>query len=76
MDLGSLFFFFFFATLEVLESFGQLSGLRVNYEKTKAMWIGTYRHNHKIKVKVKDKDIQWPDKIKALGVWFTLDAGY
>ena len=26
-----------FATLEVLESFGQLSGLRLNYEKTKAM---------------------------------------
>ena len=55
-----------------MESFGQLSGLRVNYEKTKAMWIGTTRHNHKIKVK--DKDIEWPDKIKALGVWFTLDA--
>ena len=36
------------------------------------MWIGTTRHNHKIKVK--DKDIEWPDKIKALGVWFTLDA--
>ena len=26
----------FFATLEVLESFGQLSGLRVNYEKNKS----------------------------------------
>ena len=62
----------FFATLKVLESFGQLSGLRVNYEKTKAMWIGTYSHNHKIEVK--DKDIEWPDKIKALGVWLRLDA--
>ena len=38
--------------------------------KTKA--IGEYRHNHK--VEVKDKDIEWPDKIKALSVWFTLDA--
>ena len=55
-----------------MESFGQLSSLRVTYEKTKAMWIGTNRHNHKIEVK--DKDIEWPDKIKALGVWFTFDA--
>ena len=62
----------FFATLEVLESFGQLSGLRENYEKPKAMWIGTYRHNHRIKVE--DKDIEWPDKIKARSLWFTLDA--
>ena len=62
----------FFATLEVLESFGQLSGLRENYEKPKAMWIGTYRHNHRIKEE--DKDIEWPDKIKARSVWFTLDA--
>ena len=59
-------------SLKPQQSFCQLSGLRVNYEKTKAMWIGTNRHNHKIEVK--DKDIEWPDQIKALGVWFTLDA--
>ena len=49
-----------------------MSGLKVNYEKTKALWIGAYRHNDKIQVK--DKDIEWPDRIKALGVWFTLDV--
>ena len=57
----------FLESLKALERFGQLSGLRVNYEKTKAMWIGTSRYN--------DKNIEWPeDKVRALGVWFTLNS--
>ena len=39
----------------------------------KAFWIGTSRLNNKIKVK--NKNIKWAEeKVKALGVWFTLDA--
>ena len=63
----------FLASLAVLERFGQLCGLKINYDKTKAFWIGTSRLNNKIKVK--NKNIKWAEeKVKALGVWFTLDA--
>ena len=37
------------------------------------MWIGTSRYNDKIVVS--HRNIEWPeDKVKALGVWFTLDS--
>ena len=56
-------------------AFLQIRGIFLYFRAFKTelgLWIGTNRHNHK--TKVKDKDIEWPDKIKALGVWFTLDA--
>ena len=63
----------FLASLAVLERFGQLCGLKINYDKTKAFWIGTSRLNNKIKVK--NKNIKWAEeKVKALDVWFTLDV--
>ena len=37
------------------------------------MWIGTSRYNDKIIIS--HKNIEWPeDKVRALGVWFTLDS--
>ena len=45
-----------------------------SYKKhVKAFWSGTSRLNNKIKVK--NKNIKWAEeKVKALGVWFTLDV--
>ena len=63
----------FLKMLAALELFGHLSGLRVNYEKTKALWISASRLNNKIKVK--NKNNEWAgEKVKALGVWFALNV--
>ena len=43
--------------LNVLENFGNLSGLRLNSSKTKAMWLGPWRH-----CKETPFGFQWPEK--------------
>ena len=54
----------------LLDAFAQKSGLKVNYEKTEALWIGTHR-NRTDKLPIK-RNIKWPfQKTKALGVWFS-----
>ena len=54
--------------LQIIEWFGSLSGLKLNKKKTKAMWIGTMKHN-------KSKILQFKstkDPIKVLGAFFIL----
>ena len=52
-----------------LDSFGQLSGLRVNCEKTEVLWIGSKKG-----CALEKKSLKWTDgKVKALGVWFCTD---
>ena len=49
--------------LQIIEWFGSLSGLKLNKKKTKAMWIGTMKHN-------KSKILEYKstkDPIKVLG---------
>lgn len=56
----------------LLDSFAQLSGLRVNCEKTEVPWIGSKKGSHQIMCP--EKNLKWADgKVKALGVWFCMD---
>ena len=50
--------------------FAKLSGLKVNYEKTEALWIGSLK-NRTDKLAIK-QNIKWTfRKVKSLGVWFS-----
>ena len=57
-------------SLKLLDSFAELSGLNVNYEKTEALWIGSFRlQTRTIET---NKNILWSfHKVFALGVWFS-----
>jgi len=53
----------------LLDSFGQLSGLRVNCEKTEVLCIGSKTGSNQIMCP--EKNLTWANgKVKALGVWF------
>ena len=51
---------------EVIEVFGNASGLRVNENKTKLMWLGAYKRHAK-----SVRGIEATYKLKILGVWFS-----
>ena len=54
----------------LLNIFAKLSGLKVNYEKTEALWIGSFK-NRTDKLAI-NQNIRWSTrKIKSLGVWFS-----
>ena len=59
-------------SFSLLDSLASISGLRINYEKTEALWIGAMRFQRR-KIAAY-KNISWPfHKVKALGVWlFTI----
>ena len=60
----------FEATFDTVDTFGKVSGLMTNTEKTQAVWLGSKKHST-IKYMPHLK-IHWnPDKFKILGVWFT-----
>ena len=53
-------------SFSLLDSFASISGLRINYEKTEALWIGAMRFQ-KIAAY---QNISWPShKVKALRYW-------
>jgi len=55
----------------LLDIFAKLSGLKVNYEKTDALWIGSFK-NRTDKLAI-NQNIKWSmQKVKALGVWFSI----
>ena len=54
----------------LLNIFDKLSGLKVNYEKTEALWIGSFK-NRTDKLAI-NQNIRWSiRKVKSLGVWFS-----
>ena len=56
----------------ILEKFGEVSGLRVNCEKTEALWIGSKKGSNQMLCS--DKNLKWADsKVRALGVWFCVN---
>ena len=58
------------ASLLLIEAFGNISGLRLNNEKTEALWIGSKR-NCDLKL-CQEKKFKWQkEKVKALGVWLS-----
>ena len=57
----------------ILEKFGEVSGLRVNCEKTEALWIGSKKGSNQILCS--DKNLKWSDgKVKAIGAWVCIDC--
>ena len=60
------------AALNTLEIFGSLSGLKVNTEKTKIIWLGRKKHSRdKFEVK---QQLDWgTTKFKLLGLNFSVD---
>ena len=59
------------ATLNVLEIYGSISGLKINTEKTQIVWVGRNKGS-KVKLKV-DKELRWDcDNFPLLGINFTV----
>ena len=53
--------------IAVLDNFGDISGLKLNSSKTKALWLGSWRHR-----KDKPFGFQWPEKpIRVLGTFIS-----
>jgi len=60
----------FSGTLYLLDIFADISGLKVNYEKTEALWMGSLKNSNTIIPS--NKPITWAErKVYALGVWFS-----
>ena len=59
----------FLRSLYVLDAFACISGLKVNYEKTEALWIGASKSSNL--TFPSSKPITWAnEKVFALGEWF------
>ena len=59
--------------LKILESFEKVSGLRLNSKKTEVLWIGSCAG--KSEKLHPEKDFNWQNtKVKALGVWLSIDS--
>ena len=53
--------------IAVLDNFGDISGLKLNPSKTKALWLGSWRHKQD-----KPFGLHWPDKpIRVLGTFIS-----
>ena len=60
------------ASLKTLDDFYEVSGLKLNDKKTEALWIGVNSGNDGISIP--GRNFKWPKyKVKALGVWFSID---
>ena len=56
-------------SLYILERFGEISGLKVNCEKTEILWIGSLKRSNQILCP--DKNLAWASgKVKAWGFGF------
>ena len=61
---------YFSRTLYLVDVFAVISRLKVNYEKTEALWIGSLKNSNTIIPS--SKPITWAKrKVYALGVWFS-----
>ena len=60
----------FTSSLQVLDDFSKMSGLKLNDKKTEVLWIGANEGSGVILCP--EKDFKWvKKKVKALGVWFS-----
>ena len=59
-------------SLQVLELFSLISGLRLNYKKTEVLWIGANAGSEE--KLCPEHDLKWmKNKVKTLGVWLSTD---
>ena len=60
-------------SLDVIEKFSKISGLRLNNKKTEALWIGSKAISSELLCL--EKDFKWQElKIKTLGVWLSIES--
>ena len=60
------------SSLDVIGKFSKISGLKLNNKKTEALWIGSKARSPE--VLCPEKGFKWQQiKIKALGVWLSID---
>ncbi|KAL9970546.1 hypothetical protein ACROYT_G022944 [Oculina patagonica] len=59
------------ALFETIDCFSSCSGLKVNYEKTEAMWLGNYNPNPPTLASCSDRNITVKKVVKILGIHFT-----
>ena len=58
--------------INVINTFGNISGLMLNHDKSIAVWLGS-RRNSRMRYMPHLNMIWNPDKFKVLGIWFTND---
>ena len=63
---------FLLAAVNTLEIFGTLSGLKINTDKTKLVWIGKKRYS-KDKLDIKDDFIWGATEFSFLGIMFSVN---
>ncbi|KAL9964972.1 hypothetical protein ACROYT_G028690 [Oculina patagonica] len=59
------------ALFETIDCFSSCSGLKVNYEKTEAMWLGNHNPNPPTLASCSDRNITVKKVVKILGIHFT-----
>ena len=60
------------ASIDLLDDFSEVSGLRLNNKKTEALWIG--KKSRKDEVLLPERNLKWQTtKLKTLGMWLSLD---
>ena len=60
-------------SLDLLDDFGKVSGLKLNDRKTEALWIGSCIGNDQ--TTLPSKNFKWPKAtVKALGLWISTDS--
>ena len=60
-------------SLRILKFFRAISGLRLNYKKTEALWIGANAGSEE--KLCPGNDLRWmSDKVKTLGVWLSTES--
>ena len=60
------------ASIDLLDDFSEISGLRLNNKKTEALWIG--KNSRKDEVLLPERNFKWQTtKVKTLGAWLSLD---
>ena len=55
-----------------MKAFGNISGLRLNNEKTEGLWIG-FKRNCNLKICPEKNFKCQKEKVKAVGVWLSTD---
>ena len=59
------------ATIEELNNFKAISGLKINLSKTQLVWIGSKKYSREILCQ--DMNFQWTTQFKLLGIHFDVD---
>ena len=60
------------ATLDLLNNFALFSGLKINYDKTNLIWIGSKKYSIQ-SIKTKYKLVWGTTNFKVLGILFDVD---